>query len=102
MITTSEPSRAEIAMNRAEARAAITKELADITASAGFTIRSSMAGIKSEKCALRKIPDGRQTIGIALYDYNPAFQFSFVTCVRIDHVEAIRHRIYETASKYHA
>ncbi len=58
-------------------------------------------GIKSEKSALRKIPDGRQTIGIALYDYNPIFQFSFVTCVRIDKVEAIRHHILETASKYH-
>jgi hypothetical protein len=90
-------------MKKAEARAAIAKELADITASAGFAIRSGTAGIKSEKCALRKIPDERQTIGIVLYDYNRTFQFqfSFVTCVRIDRVEAIRHLIYETASKYH-
>jgi hypothetical protein len=40
---------------------------------------------------VRRIPQGRQEIGVPLTDYNPLFRFSLVICIRLDPVEEVFH-----------
>ncbi|MBI2804655.1 MAG: hypothetical protein HYX68_06685 [Planctomycetes bacterium] len=61
------------------------KMLADILAGTDFRLK------KSDDAFIRKITDGRQTIGLSLYDYNPEFVFSLVICIRLESVETIFH-----------
>ena len=46
---------------------------------------------KSAEALVRKIPGGRQELGIPLVAYAPEYFFSFVMCIRIDVVEDIFH-----------
>ena len=47
---------------------------------------------KSESCFVKKIPEGRQMLGLPLWDYRPEFQFSLNICIRLDAVEDIFHK----------
>jgi hypothetical protein len=57
---------------------------------------------KSEDAFIRKIPGGRQMLGLPLLDYNPEFQFSLNVCVRLDAVEEIYHQFSGSPPKYHS
>src|SRR5437660_279142 len=56
---------------------------------------------KSESGFVRKIPGGRQTIGLPLWDYHPEFEFSLTICIRLEAVEEIFNQFSGTAPKYH-
>ncbi len=47
---------------------------------------------KSEDCFVKKIPGGRQMVGLPLWDYRPEFQFSLNICIRLDAVEEVFHQ----------
>jgi hypothetical protein len=57
---------------------------------------------KSEDGFVRKIPGGRQMLGLPLWDYNPEFEFSLNICIRLDAVEEIFHQFSNSPPKYHA
>src|SRR5262245_42883866 len=56
---------------------------------------------KSEDGFVRKIPGGRQMLGLPLWDYNPEFEFSLNICIRLDAVEEVFHRFSGSQPKYH-
>ena len=47
---------------------------------------------KSEDCFVKKIPGGRQMVGLPLWDYRPEFQFSLNICIRLYAVEEVFHQ----------
>jgi hypothetical protein len=57
---------------------------------------------KSEEGFARKIPNGRQVLGLPLWDYHPEFLFSLNICIRLDAVEEILHRFSGSPPKYHS
>src|ERR1700729_687774 len=57
---------------------------------------------KSEDGFVRRIPGGRQMLGIPLWDYNPEFEFSLNICIRLDAVEHVFHRFSGSPRKYHS
>ncbi len=58
---------------------------------------------RSDDAFLRKIPGGRQMLGLPLWDYNPEFEFSLNIGIRLDAVEDIFHRFSGSPSaKYQA
>lgn len=57
---------------------------------------------KSEDAFVRKIPGGRQMLGIPLLDYNPEFEFSLSICIRLDAVEEIFHQFSGSPPKFHS
>ena len=56
---------------------------------------------KSEDGFVRRIPGGRQMLGLPLWDYNPEFEFSLNICIRLDAVEEIYHRFSRSPPKFH-
>ncbi len=57
---------------------------------------------KSEDAFVRKIPNGRQMLGLPLLDYNPEFEFSLNICIRLDAVEELFHKFSGSPPKYHS
>ncbi len=57
---------------------------------------------KSEDGFVRKLPGGRQVLGIPLWDYNPEFEFSLNICIRLDAAEEVFHQFSGSLPKYHA
>src|ERR1700729_2445177 len=57
---------------------------------------------KSEDGFVRRIPGGRQMLGLPLWDYNPEFEFSLNICIRLDAVEEIYHRFSGSPPKFHS
>ena len=56
---------------------------------------------KKEECFVRAIGDGRQKLGVALWDYNPLFAFSLTMTVRLDAVQAIVNQFSGSPPPYH-
>lgn len=57
---------------------------------------------KSARAFVRKIPLGRQTLGVAFWDYSPRFEFSLVQSIRIDPVEKINNQFSGSPPQYHS
>ena len=55
---------------------------------------------KSEDAFVRKIPGGKQMLGLPLWDYNPVFEFSLNIGIRLDAVEAVFHQFSRSPPKY--
>lgn len=57
---------------------------------------------KSEDGFVKKISNGRQMLGLPLWDYNPEFEFSLNICIRLDAVEDVFHQFSGSPPKYHS
>ena len=73
-------------MKKREVAELIYEMLAGILSGTEFRLTKSDAGF------MRKIPKGRQMLGVPLWDYEPEFEFSLNICIRLDAVEEIFHR----------
>ena len=85
-----------VRMKEAEVRRQIYALLKPVFSDYGFRLKR-----KDEEGFVRSTPWGRQAVGIPLWDYNPAFEFSLVISIRIDAVEAIIHQFSGSPAKYH-
>ena len=56
---------------------------------------------KSEESFVRAMEGGKQSLGIALVDYNPIFEFSLTISIRLDQVEDILHMFSGSPPQYH-
>ena len=74
----------------------ISGMLATILTSTDFRLK------KSDDTFVRKLPYGKQILGIPLWDYSPAYVFSLNICMRLDAVEEIFHRFSGAPAKYHS
>jgi hypothetical protein len=83
-------------MNNKEMKNLIFEMLATVLSGTDFQLK------KSEDGFVRKIPGGRQMLGVPLWDYNPEFEFSLNICIRLDSVEDVFHRFSGAPPKYHA
>lgn len=61
-------------------------------ASAGFK--------KSKEGLVRNIPEGRQGLSIAVYDYNPDFDFEITACTRLEAIETAFEDALDTPKPY--
>jgi hypothetical protein len=77
-------------MKKQEMRDLIFDMLGSILTGTDFRLK------KRDEVFRRKTAAGWQMIGVALYDYNPEFQFSLVTSVRIDTAEEVFHTVKST------
>jgi hypothetical protein len=82
------------AMNKADVKECIFKELEPRIHDASFRVK------KSEGAFVRVTPIGKQVIGIPLIDYNPDFKFSLNISVRIEAVESLIHQFLGSPQKY--
>ena len=81
-------------MKKKEMKDMILQGLADILSQTDFQLK------KSEDAFFRKIPGGKQMLGLPLWDYNPQFEFSLNICIRLDAAEEIFHEVSGTPPKY--
>jgi hypothetical protein len=81
-------------VKRPEVRALIYQRLDRLISTHGFRLK------KSEEGFVRKIPGGRQVIGVPLWDYHPEFEFSLNVCIRLDEAEHVLHLCLQTPPEY--
>lgn len=62
--------------------------------SANFRFQKTSEGLT------RPIPDGRQLVSIAVYDFRPEFHSEITLCTRLDAVEDVLHEVLDTPQKY--
>lgn len=84
------------AWTKSEVRRIIVEALTPIVAPAGFRFK------KSSDAFVRAVDGGRQDLGLALFDYNPRFEFSLNLCTRIEAVQAITNPFIAAAPRYYA
>jgi hypothetical protein len=72
-------------MNRATAMEILVRELTNLLGNIGFVYPGG-------EYLVRPIPGGRQSIGLAVWDYSPAIDLTLLVSVRIDAVLRIYHR----------
>jgi hypothetical protein len=89
-------SNRKAAMKRQEIADLIFEMLSRVLAGTDFRLK------KGEEGFVRKIPGGRQMLGVPLWDYNPEFEFSLNICIRLDAAEEVFHRFSGSAPKYHS
>ena len=73
----------------------IVERLKPVVAPAGFRY------VKKDESFVRAIDGGRQTLGVALWNYNPLFAFSLVMTVRLDAVQAIVNQFSGSPPTFH-
>jgi len=61
----------------------------------GFRLKKSQEGF------IRRIEGGTQTLGVALWDYSPKFEFSLTMTMRLDAVEELTNLFSGSTPKYH-
>lgn len=81
---------------KTEVRRMIADALTPVVGAAGFRFK------KASEAFVRKIEGGRQELGLSLIDYNPAFEFSFTLCIRLEAVQEITNRFSGAPQKYHS
>lgn len=72
----------------------IFKMLQEILAREGFQLK------KSDDSFQKKIPGGKQILGVPLWNYSPEYQFSLNVLIRLDAVEEIFHQFAGIEPKY--
>jgi hypothetical protein len=82
-------------MKKQDVRGLIYAGLEPMVAPHGFRVK------KSEESFVRAIEAGKQSLGIALVDYNPVFEFSLTISIRLDQVEDILHMFSGSPPQYH-
>lgn len=83
-------------MNKTQVANLIFEMLGEILSGTDFRLK------KSEDGFVRKISNGRQMLGVPLWDYNPEFEFSLNICIRLDAVEDVFHLFSGSPPKYHS
>jgi hypothetical protein len=80
-------------MNKTEVRDLIYRELAPLLP--GFKAKPR------EESFVRTIPDGKQAVMVAIFDYKPEFRFSLTLAIRLDPVQEIVNQFSGSPPKYH-
>lgn len=78
-------------MKKQELRDLLYQHLGSILAGSGFRLK------KREEAFTRIIVDGRQILGVPLWDYKPIFKFSLNVGIRLESVEAMFHKFSGTS-----
>jgi hypothetical protein len=74
----------------------ILEILAEVLSGTDFRLK------RSDDALVRKIHDGKQVLGLPVWDYNPVFEFSLNICIRLDAVEDVFHLFSGSPPKYRA
>jgi hypothetical protein len=82
-------------MKKPEVRDLLYSRLSDVLKPAGFRVR------KADEALVRPISGGLNRLYVALWDYNPVFQFSLTAGIRIDAVEELFHHCSGSPPAYH-
>src|SRR4051812_20398476 len=83
-------------MKKSEAKTLIYEGLNSLLAGEGFQL------VKKEEGFVRRIPAGKQTVGVPIADYNPTYIFSLTFTTRLDVVEDIFNLFSGSPPKYHS
>jgi len=83
-------------MKTQEMKNLILQALSEILCDTDFCLK------KSDDAFIRKIPDGRQTLGMGFWNFNPKFQFQLMMCIRLEAAEEMYHRFSRAAPKYYS
>src|SRR5262245_34505623 len=63
---------------------------------------SGFSYVKKDGSFVRAIDDGRQKLGVALWNYHPLFAFSLTMTVRLDAVQAIVNQFSGSPPRFHS
>jgi hypothetical protein len=83
-------------MKAADGKTLIYNGLRALLADHGFRLN------KGQATFIRRIPDGRQSIGVPFYSYDPEYYFSLTVTIRLDAVEDIVNQFSGSPPAYHA
>lgn len=81
-------------MKKQQVKELIRRTLTSILAPKGFK--------KGEDGFVREFQGGTQRIGVALYDFDPEFEFSLNFSIRLDEADELMHRFSGSPPKYHS
>jgi hypothetical protein len=83
-------------MKKSEVKNLIYESLKGMLEAHGFRLNKKQEGF------VRRIPDGKQYIGIPLVDYNPTYIFSLTLTTRLETVQSILNLFTGSPPQYHA
>jgi hypothetical protein len=84
------------AMKKSEVRNLIYEGLKGVLEDHGFRLNRKQEGF------VRRIPDGKQCIGVPLVDYNPTYIFSLTLTTRLEAVQTILNLFTGSPPQYHS
>jgi hypothetical protein len=83
-------------MKKSEVRNLIYEGLKGVLEDHGFRLNRKQEGF------VRRIPDGKQCIGVPLVDYNPTYIFSLTLTTRLEAVQSILNLFSGSPPQYHS